>query len=288
MSLQSRRFIPFFAIAQSLLSVQAVRRLLQARPRAKALAAHRRAAASIVLALAVLGIAIYRLAPYPLTSRAFDPLSWASQMPAESVNFLAANGISGKLFAYHLWGGYIEHRAAGRLKVHLDPRAETVYRPETQRQHFRILEGGPGWEDELARTGADLVMWPMYEDRERALGRELAGSDRWRPLYRDGVSLLLARRDFALPEPLRETPDSALRSWARGRQAMDERRYADAEAELERSLAQDPHLWPACHSLAVAEVMLHDEEAVARTVERCRRIFPFPYMSVEALLGGRG
>jgi Tfp pilus assembly protein PilF len=91
-----------------------------------------------------------------------------------------------------------------------------------------------------------------------------------------------------LPAPLRTTPDSAFRSWARGRQAMDEGRYAEAAAELERALAQDPRLWPACHSLAVAEVMLHDRPAVEQTVERCRRIFPFPYLTAEKLLGARG
>ncbi|HEV2843976.1 MAG TPA: hypothetical protein VG477_03950, partial [Thermoanaerobaculia bacterium] len=223
MSLQSRRFIPFFAIAQSLLAAQAAGRLFRART-----ATPRRLAASAALAVALLGVAVWRLAPYPLTSRAFDPLSWASQMPVESVSFLEANGIAGNLFAYHLWGGYIEHRAAGRLKVHYDPRAETVFDPEIARQHFRVLEGKPGWQDELARTGAGLVLWPMYEARERAMGEELSRSPRWQPLYRDGVSLLLARRGFPLPQPLRETPDSAYRSWARGRQAMDERRYADA------------------------------------------------------------
>ncbi len=288
MSLQSRRFIPFFAIAQSLLAAQAVARLFQAWLKTEGPAATRRAAAGAVLALALLGVAVWRLAPYPLDSRAFDPLSWASQMPVESVSFLKTNGIAGKLFAYHLWGGYIEYRAAGRLKVHYDPRAETVFVPETQRQHFRVLEGGPGWEEELDRTGADLVLWPMYEARDRALGQVLASSSRWRPLYRDGVSLLLARQGFPLPETLRETPDSAFRSWARGRQAMDERRYADAAAELERSLTQDPRLWPACHSLAVTRVMLKDQQAVVNTVERCQRIFPFPFMTAESLLGGGG
>jgi hypothetical protein len=285
MSLQSRRFIPFFAIAQSLLTALAVGR--RQRRKAPLLPMPRRLLASVALGLALLGMAAFRLAPYPLDSRAFDPLSWASQMPAESVSFLEANGITGKLFAYHLWGGYIAWRAPGRLLLHLDPRAETVYGPETQRQHFRILEGGPGWADQLDRTDADLVLWPMYDERDRALGRELAGSPTWQPLYRDGVSLLLARRGFPLPA-LQETPDSGLRSWARGRQAMDERRWADAAAELERSLAQDPRLWPACHSLAIAQVMLRDRPAMAQTVERCRRIFPFPYFTVESLGGGRG
>lgn len=288
MSLQSRRFIPFFAIAQSLLTAEAVAHLFGAWLKAEGAVATRRAAAGAALAMALLGAAAWRLAPYPLDSRAFDPLSWASQMPVESVNFLEANGVTGRLFAYHLWGGYVAHRAAGRLRLHYDPRAETVYDPATARRHFRVLEGGPGWEDELSSTGADLVLWPMYDPRDRALGRELARSPRWRPLYRDGVSLLLARQGFSLPEPLRETPDSAFRSWARGRQAMDERRYADAVTELERSLAQDPRLWPACHSLAVTHVMLKDRQAVARTVERCQRIFPFPFMSVEKLTGGRG
>ena len=156
MALQSRRFIPFFAISQSLATALAVGRvLLKKHQGRRLLTAPRRTLASTALALVVLGVAAFRLAPYPLDSRAFDPLSWASQMPAESVSFLEANGITGKLFANHLWGGYVAWRAAGRLRLHLDPRAETVYGPETQRQHFRILEGGPGWAYELDKTGAD-------------------------------------------------------------------------------------------------------------------------------------
>jgi hypothetical protein len=288
MALQSRRFIPFFAIAQSLLVAQAGHRWIWTERWLQAFSTRVGATASAVVALATIGVAAYRLAPYPLDARAFDPLSWASKMPVESVNFLEANGITGELFAYHLWGGYVEYRAAGRLLVHLDPRAETVFDAETQRQHFQVLKGAPGWEDLLVRTGAELVLWPMHDDRERAMGRELANSGRWRTLYRDGVSLLLARHDLSLPEPLRETPDSAHRAWARGRLAMDERRYAAAVTELERAMTQDPRLWPACQDLAVAQAMLRDRQAVVRTVDSCQRIFPFPYLTVESLLGSAG
>ena len=293
MALQSRRFIPYFAIAQAVLAARAVGALVRGelrRPRAAAPAAPRprHAVASAAVALLALAAGAWRLRAYPLDARAFDPLSWASQMPVESLNFLDANGIGGKLFAYHLWGGYVEYRAPGRLLVHVDPRAETVFDAATQRTHFAVLEGRPGWEETLDGTGAELVLWPMLDERQRAQGRELAASPRWRTLYRDGVSLLLARRDLALPpEPWRETPDSGYRSWARGRQAMDGRRYPEAVVALERALDQQPRLWPACHSLAVAQVMLDDRRAVEATVERCRRIFPFPYFTAEKLLAGR-
>jgi hypothetical protein len=285
MALSSRRFIPFFAIAQSLLTAQALAPRLAAWSR-RTRDARRRAATGLALALAMLVLAVVRLAPYPLDARAFDPLNRVARMPVESLTFLEINGLGGNLFVPYLWGGYVEYRAAGRLRVHLDPRSETVFSAETQRQHFRVLEGRPGWQDALARSGADLVLWSMDGAEERARGQQLAASGQWRPLYRDGVSLLLVRSDVALPAPLREPPDSALRSWASGRQRMAAGRYAEAVPHLERALAQDPRLWPACQSLAVAQAMTAGRPTVEATVERCQEIFPFPYFTADSLLGG--
>ncbi len=288
MSLLSRRFVPFFGIAQSLVAALALPSVAAFFRRGRQ---PRRIAApawSMVVALIALGIGIYRLAPYPLTSRAFDPLTWTSRLPVDALNYMEVNGLSGNIFAYFMWGGYVDYRTAGRLKVHIDPRSETVFDDETQLRHYDVVLQRPGWETVLESSGAQYLLWPIDFTRRRTMISQLESSGRWRRLYRDGVSVLLARSDAPLPAVLRPTPDSGYRSWALARQAMDRRDYEEAEALLERSLQQAPDLWPACQDLAGLHATRENVANTRAAIERCHRIFPDLDLSVEKLFAERG
>lgn len=283
MALKSRRFVPFFGIAQALVVAQAwlavvpwlgfSRRTARPRPLRNLLAS-----------LALLAFACWRLAPYPLGPGAFDPVNWVSRLPVDSVNFMEANGLRGDVFVFYLWGGYIHWRTGGRLRVHFDPRSETVFADETMREHERVTR--PAWDAAaiVDRSGAEMVLWPMGSPAYRELVRQLERSQRWRRIYRDGVSVLLVRSDVALPSQLRPTPESGYHWWALGRQALDEGRIDDAAAALERALATDPRLWPACQELAIAWAAQRDREATIRTVDRCREIFPDLQLDTDELL----
>lgn len=287
MSLQSRRFVPFFGMSMSLVAALALPFLAAFFRRGQPRRTAARPAWSAVAALAALAFGIYRLAPYPLTARAFDPLSWTSRMPVEALDFMEVNRLSGNVFAYFIWAGYVDYRTAGRLRVHLDPRSETVFDDETQRRHYDVVRLRPGWDRVLEESGAQYLLWPMESDARKAMIASLERSGRWRRLYRDGVSVLLVRSDVQLPEPLRPTPESGYRSWALARQALDRQDHAEAEAHLERALEQAPDLWPVCQDLAGLHALRRDAARTRRTVERCHRIFPDPYLSVESLLPER-
>ncbi len=288
MSLQSRRFVAFFGLAQTLVVAQAwlvIARRLANRSRApKGTPARRPALLKLAVPLVLLVIAGWMLAPYPLGPDAFDPLSWASRLPVDSVNFIEANGLQGNVFVYYLWGGYVHWRTAGRLRVHFDTRSETVFADETMREHEHAANLAWDAASIVDRSGAEMVLWPMNSPAFRGLVQQLLTSGRWQPVYRDGVSLLLVRRDVALPSPLHPTPDSGYHWWALGRQALDTRRLDEAAVHLEHALEVNPRLWPACQELAVTRAAQGDREATRRTVDRCLAIFPDLQLDADQLL----
>lgn len=288
MSLESRRFVPFFGLAQVLVVAQAWRVVAAKRASRRTDSRKTTTALNPLLKLAVplvlIAVAGWQLAPYPLGPRAFDPLSWASRMPVDSVSFMEANGLEGNVFAYYLWGGYIHWRTAGRLRVHFDTRSDTLFADETMREHEHVTSSAWDAPSIVERSGADMVLWPMSSPAFRRLVQQLEGSGHWQPVYRDGVSVLLVRNNVTLPTPLRPTPDSAYHWWALARQALDTKRLAEASVALEHALAEDPHLWPACQDLAVAWAVQGNREATLRTVDRCRAIFPDLQLDVDQLL----
>ncbi|HEV7786418.1 MAG TPA: hypothetical protein VGQ28_13820, partial [Thermoanaerobaculia bacterium] len=288
MSLQSRRFVAFFGLAQVLVVAQAWRvvaaRLASRRLVSRRAPARRHPLLELAVPLVLLAVAGWQLAPYPLGPSAFDPLSWASRMPVDSVNFMEVNGLQGNVFVYFLWGGYLHWRTAGRLRVHFDTRSDTLFADETMREHEHVTDLAWDALSIVERSGAEMVLWPMSSPAFRGLVQQLEGSGRWQPVYRDGVSVLLVRSDVALPTPLRPTPDSAYHWWALGRQALDGQRLDEAVVALERALAEDPRLWPACQELAIARAVQGDREATLRTVDRCRAIFPDLQLDVDQLL----
>lgn len=285
MSLASRRFVPFFGIAATLAEAQAwlaiVPRLTG--PRRSASPRPWRLAAPAVPAVVAL-IAGWRLAAYPLGPAAFDPLTWTSRLPIDSVDFMEANGLKGDLFVYYLWGGYVHWRTAGDLRVHFDTRSETVFPDATILQHQHVATLAWDAESIVDRSGAQYVLWPMNSPAFRGLVQKLVQSRRWWPIYRDGVSMLLVRSDVQLPGELRPTPDSGYHWWAVGRQAMDEQRLDDAASALEQALTADPRLWPACQELALVRSAQGDRAATLQTVDRCRAIFPDLQLDADELL----
>ena len=67
------------------------------------------------------------LLPYPLSPYAFHYLTLEDAFPIETCNFIEANQLSGNVFSYYNWGGYLHLRTGGRMKVYIDGRADTVY-----------------------------------------------------------------------------------------------------------------------------------------------------------------
>ena len=284
MSLKSRRFIPFFGIALAVTAAQAWLALAPTRLKARRPTSNRPPWRRLAVPSALLVLAAWRLAPYPLGPSAFDPVSWASRLPVDSLNFIEANDLRGNVFVYYLWGGYVHWRTAGSLRVHFDTRSETVFPDEIMREHERVTKLGWDAAQIVDQSAAELVLWPMNSPAFRGLVQQLERSGRWRRVYRDGVSALLVRSSVTLPAPLRATPDSGVHWWALGRQALDEQHVDEAATDLEHALAMAPRLWPACQDLAIARAAQGNREVTVHTVERCRAIFPDLQLDVDELM----
>jgi hypothetical protein len=271
MTLSSRRFTSYFAISASLLVAPALSQVLGGLRHHLPDALRRRG--ELALAATALVAGLLRLWPYPHTGAAFAPLTEADTFPVEVCNFIDANALSGNVFADYAWGGYLDLRTNGRMKVFIDSRADTVFDEETYRRYRRAVAVEAGWEDVLNDPAIQFALLR----RDSRLAIALNGHPQWRRISEDLVSLFFVRvGPFArtLPDPLRPTPDSGYRELAQGAAAMLAKQPQSAAAYFRRALELDPHLYIACRNLVVAEVGADHLSRATETAERCQGIFP--------------
>jgi hypothetical protein len=263
MSLTSRRFIVLFAISQSLITGPALAALIS--PLTERIP---KLIGPVVAAVGGL-ICLY---PYPLAPYAFHYLTAEDDFPVETCTYIEMNHLSGKVFSYYNWGGYLHLRTNGQMKVFIDGRADTVYDSETFRRYLTVQRFQAGWKEVLEGSGAQYILWPRSSQGQPLA--ELVASGRWKILFDDFVSVLLVRSDQALPEPLKLTPDSAYRQLTVGVQNIERRRYDVAELALKRGLEQMPYLRTALYKLAQAQALQGKKEEALQTLARCERTFP--------------
>jgi hypothetical protein len=272
MAVSSRRFIPLFAIAASPLLALA---LAPAARRLAALAGVQRAPAWLREAappLAAVAIGLFLVLPRPLPAVAFRATTLSYELPTDTLDFAVANRLSGRLFAFYTWGGYVDWRTEGRLAVYIDPRAETLFAAATERTYGWIQNRGPHWQEMLEGSGAQWVLWPLAPAGGGDLPNRLVDSGRWVPIHRDAVSILLARRDAPLPDRVVPSAASPERDWAAAHDALDAQDPAAAERLLVSALDAMPDLAPACGDLAATESRLGPAAHAQQTLEACRAI----------------
>jgi hypothetical protein len=261
MSLQSRRLIPAFAIcaAPTLAAVLAPfsRRLVMKLP-------------FFAIPVVITCIAAFVLLRYPLRPRAFHHLTVEYTFPVESVNFIETNGLRGNIFAYYNWGGYLHWRIPGQMKVFIDARASALFDQATFRDYVKIFAVEPGWESVMERLPVEYVLWPTGEE---PIYNSLLKNGRWRFVYGDAVSVLIARSETSLG-PLHDTPDSAYKDLALGLVAMDHRAWPEAESFFRHALLEMPYLEPACSRLAFVRIKQGATEEGERILRQCDAIFP--------------
>lgn len=274
MSLKSRRFIPLFGMAQSLLLAPALGQLLSrvGQPILRRLPHVQHSLRwRLVPPVLALGLGAALLAPYPLSSRAFLYLTSQDSFPVEALNVAEANQLTGKVFAYYEWGGYVDLRTNGRLQVYIDGRADTVFDDQIYRSYTRVLGLARGWEDLVEASGADYFLWPK---RQRRQIDALRASGKWRTLYSDHVAAWLVRSDRVPQGPLLPSPESAWREFTLGWAASGTKDLAAAEVHLQRALQLMPNLRMACEWLANVQARSNRLADAEATLERCQQSFP--------------
>jgi hypothetical protein len=265
MSLRSVRFVPLFALAGAVVLAPVCTALL-GDASARVGGALRTALPAFVTAALIGFVASTR----PVTSRAFEDLTMLPTYPVAMMDFVVANDLTGNAFALYNWGGYIELRTGGRLKVYIDGRADTVYSDRVYTDYRSVMSRATGWEEIIARSGADYVLWPRVAARH---WQDLLDSGAWRVLHSDVVSVLLVRADHSVPAaPI--IPDSAYRRFADGWDAFLAGDRDRGEAELTRAAAMDPGSTQICRvQLLMAAANKRPIDREAR--ERCERRFPY-------------
>jgi hypothetical protein len=223
-----------------------------------------------VAAMAAAGLLL--VLPHRPPPAPFRATTMSYFLPVDTLDFVAANRLSGKVFAFYPWGGYVDWRTAGDLQVFVDSRADTLFDDATERAYSLVQNQEPGWEDVLEDSGAQWVLWPRRGADGGALVRRLSLSGRWLRVHQDAVSVLLARREMRLPAPLVPPAEGPFRDWAAAQDAYALRQLPAAERLLVRALDAMPDLGPACEDLIHVEQWLGPAAAARGRIDGCREL----------------
>ena len=270
MALTSRRFIPLFGMSLAVMMAPLV---------AFCFARLQVPRYALPIALAALLFAGYRLSPYPLKSGpAFHYLTAEYSYPVDMLNYIEANDIQGKVYALYNWGGYIHWRVDGDLKVYMDGRADTIYDADIYRHYTAVLSSRPGWIDLIENSGAEFVLWPHLTKGGQEKLQQLMATGRWRPVYRDAVSWLVARDTVTLPTPKRTSPDTPWRDLAVGQISAWTGKPELAINYGEKALRAIPWHKGACNLLVETHRQQGDVEKAESILQGCRDYFPSYYL----------
>ena len=283
MSLRSRRFIPLFGIAQALVLAPALAVLTSRLGQfltGRWPQLQRPLPWRLALPVAAFGLGAWWLAPYPLSSSAFFYLTWQDNFPVEALNVAEANKLTGRVFSFYEWGGYVDLRTNGTLQVFIDGRADTVFSHETDLCYLRVLYRAQDWEKTVDDSGADYFLWPKQLPGQTTA---LLDSGKWHPLYADHTATLLIRTEVRRPQPWLPSPDSPWREVELGWDASNFRNFPMAERHFRRALDLMPNLRPACERLAEVQARTDRLAEAVATFDRCQKIFPDPARRKELL-----
>ena len=266
MALTSRRFIPLFGMSLAVMIAPLLGLCF------RTMRVHRY---GLAVALAALLFSAYRMLPYPLQSGpAFHYLTAEYSYPVDTLNFIEVNGIQGKVYALYNWGGYIHWRTDGDLKVFMDGRADTIYDADTYRHYVKVLSSGPGWMDLLEATEPDYVLWPQIRKSGQQKLQQLLATGRWRPVYRDSVSWLLARTTLKLPDNLRTAPATPWRDMSIAQLSAWTGDMDKAIEYGEKTRRGIPWHKDACNVLTGTYRKMGEEGKADDVLRSCRGYFP--------------
>lgn len=135
--------------------------------------------------LAVLVLAAMLL--YYPTHAARQQQSMDARVPVHAVDFIVANGISGRMFNTYRFGGYLIYRLYPEQRVFIDGRAD-LYGDRFLLDYERIYSGGAGWRQLFDHYRIDYVICT----RTAPIRRLLADRD-FRLVYDDAYNSVLVR-----------------------------------------------------------------------------------------------
>jgi hypothetical protein len=197
------RHVPFFAIMAAFWLPPHVQSLWTRWRRRSTAAAETRPPRGVAVHGALRGMIIVLVAALAFQSRAL----WVNKRtyPVEAFDYMAAQGLFGKLVVEFDWAQYAIAAFAPRTTVAFDGRFRTCYPQELADMHFDFLLGdvpGKRWRSPTAPPidggrvldfgNPDLVL--VSRQRTHAIGIMRQHEDQWTLLYQDALAQLWGRR----------------------------------------------------------------------------------------------
>jgi len=108
--------------------------------------------------------------------------------PVEAVDYLENHPVSGRMFNYFPWGGYLLYRLWPDQKVFIDGQTD-FYGEALTRQYEQVITLSPGWQEVLEQYQVEWVIMPADSE----LGRALLDEAGWRELYGDETGKILGK-----------------------------------------------------------------------------------------------
>jgi len=202
LALQSRRHIPFFALAATPILGQLLESLRQdftSTPlylRLKGLMGQvNREVSTTALTQAVNWLMVGTILAsvlWGLSSAVSSEANGVAQrryFPADAVDYIEREGIKGRLYNSYNWGGYLILRLYPSQKVFIDSRAD-VYGDAFINEYVEAYFVRPGWRQVLDNYKIEYVLI----EEGSPLANLLTASGDWLTLYSDPVAALFARR----------------------------------------------------------------------------------------------
>jgi len=116
----------------------------------------------------------------------FDPL----KLPVAAAGRVQQEQSAEPIFSTDAWGGYLIYRLYPGKKVMLDDRHD-LYGSDRIREYLTLVQAEPGWEKILEKWQIKIALLPARSTLANLL-RELP--QEWRPVYEDGVAVVLAKK----------------------------------------------------------------------------------------------
>lgn len=120
----------------------------------------------------------------------------ADTFPKQAVEWLLKNRPEGNLFNSYTWGGYLIWSLYPDCPVFIDGRAD-VYGADFINRYATIHQAKSGWEAELEKTGAQLVLI----EKNSILAQALSQSGKWDILYKDDLSVIFQEKKYCRTKP---------------------------------------------------------------------------------------
>jgi hypothetical protein len=147
----------------------------------------------------------------------------AKAFPAAALDALHNSNPSARIFTLDDWGGYMIYRYPGN-KVFIDGRSD-FYGDKLGQKFIDTMNGRYDWEGTLRKYNIDIVLLPTGA----SLASTLKESERWRPIYDDGMAIAFRSADATLARANAgsETSSPVLSSSGKSR----DRNIADSESQ---------------------------------------------------------